>query len=237
MEKHGGVKRIESILSQFPFYRSAPPHLQEEMTRLASITHLDEGDYFYHEGQLCPLFAMVGRGELRVFKAGETGRQITFYHVNPGETCMVNMLCAIMKQPAPASAQVVRSVETVVYPSRTLAAWVEKHAAIRDYVLGTLAQRLNDFMTLVGEISFQKMDQRLATYLLERFCLQEGACELRVTHEEIASELGSAREVISRLLQEFERLGAVHLARRHISLSDERVLANIQNPHANPPPA
>lgn len=237
MERHGGVERVDSILNQFPFYPSAPPHLREEMTRLAVITHLDEGDYFYHEGQACPLFAMVGSGELRVFKAGETGRQITFYHVNPGETCMVNMLCAITKQPAPASAQVVRRAEAVVYPSQTLAVWVEKHIAIRDYVLGTLSQRLNDVMTLVGEISFQKMDQRLATYLLERFCLREGACELRVTHQEIASELGSAREVISRLLQEFERLGAIHLARRHISLSDERVLINIQNPHANPPPA
>lgn len=124
-----------------------------------------------------------------------------------------------------------------MYPSQMLAAWVEKHKAIRDYVLGTLAQRLNDVMTLMGGVSFQRMDQRLATYVLERFCLQEGACELRVTHQEIASELGSAREVISRLLQELERLGAIHLARRHISLLDKRVLINIQNPHENPPPA
>ena len=221
--------RTTSILEQFDFYHDAPPDLRVDMLQAGQLVSLDAGVFFYHQGQDCPHFAMVGRGELRVFKSGETGRQITLYHVSAGETCIVNMLSAILGFPSAASACVLHPVQAIVFPSSMLRSWVEKHRVVRDYVLTNLAEHLVGVMTLVEEVTFRKLDQRLADYLLERFVPRQGVSmrELRMTHEDIAGELGSVREVIGRLLQDFERRGAIRVARRRIELLDEAVLRQL----------
>ena len=226
---HTAQSEVAEILELFSFYREGPEALRGEMKEAAHIGHLDTGDFFYHASQSCPHFALVGRGQLRVFKEGGNGRQITLYHVHEGETCMVNLVCAILNRTAPATAQVDQPVDALLIPAAKLRSWLHTYDVIRSYVIETLSERLVDTMELIEEVAFSKMDARLAAFLQKRFKREHGVGhrEITITHEEIAEELGSAREVISRLLENFQRKGAIEISRGHIVLRDEGKLNSL----------
>ena len=182
--------------------------------------------FFYREGDACGQFALVGTGSIRVFKVGETGREITLYHVRDGEACLINMLCVLLGRPAMACAVTEKQVDAVIVPGGAAREWVDTDSTIRSFVLEAMGQRLVDVMTLVEEVAFRRMDDRLARLLLQRFVRFR---VIPATHEDIAAELGTAREVISRLLKEFARQGAIGIARGQIELRDEQVLHDLAN--------
>jgi len=210
-----------TVLGRLAFYTGAPSGLQRRIAGAASYVSLDVGDVFYQEGDIGEVFAMVGRGDIRVFKSSKTGREISLYHVQDGEPCLVNMLCVFLDRPAMASARIEAPTEAVVIPAPTFREWVRSEDSVRNFVFATMATRFVDVMMLVEEVAFHKMDARLAELLLRRFShkgLPLGVAE--TTHEELAAELGTAREVVSRLLKEFERTGMVSLARGRLELRD-----------------
>src|SRR5512140_1211076 len=104
------------ILEMFPFYRQSPGSLRAAISEAAEYAQLPPDAFFYHEGDPCGHVALVGRGSIRVFKIGETGREVTLYHVQDGEACLVNMLCVMLGRPAMATAQVEVATEAVVFP-------------------------------------------------------------------------------------------------------------------------
>jgi CRP/FNR family transcriptional regulator, anaerobic regulatory protein len=210
-----------AVLAQLAIYTGAPPALRQRIAAAASYASLDVGDVFYREGDVGEVFAMVGRGDIRVFKTNETGREISLYHVQDGEPCLVNMLCVFLGRPAMASARVEAPTEAVVIPAPTFRDWVRSEDSVRNFVFATMATRFVDVMTLVEEVAFRKMDARLAELLSRKFSPK--GVPLRVaetTHEELAAELGTAREVVSRLLKEFERTGMVSISRGRLELRD-----------------
>jgi len=213
------------ILKLFPFYGEADPRLQQALQDAGSLVRLDSGTFFAREG--CPLegVALVGRGRLRVFKSSASGREITLYEVRQGELCLLNVLSMMTGAPAPATARVEADVTALLVPNDTFRHWIGTEAPLRNYVLGVVASGVVEVMSLVEEIAFKKLDVRLAEYLCRRIFVGEGrARELKATHESIAAELGSAREVISRLLKEFERQGAVVLGRGRVAVGDSSTL-------------
>lgn len=216
---------LQAILEKFTFYRQAGPAFQAEVRAEAKVVTVERGLHFFRAGEVCPQFALVGAGSIRVFKTSESGREITLYHVTEGQTCLVNMLAAFTGARAPASALIEEPVEAAVVTSVKFREWLRTVPAMQDYVFGAVAGRVLDVMTLMEEVALNKMDQRLAELLLHRFT--DGVLKKRVisvTHEEIASDLGTAREVVSRLLKEAERLGAISLGRGRIELCDETAL-------------
>ena len=213
------------ILEKFDFYRDATPELRNLLFNGGNVVNLDAGSYFVHEG--CPLdgIAIVGKGRLRVYKSSSSGREITLYEVRAGQLCLLNVLAMLTGAPAPASARVEEQVTALLVPNDRFRGWIGTEAALRNYVLGVVAGGVVDVMSLVEEIAFKKLDVRLAEYLCQNLIVGPGqARELKVTHEAIAAELGSAREVISRLLKEFERQGAVVLGRGRLAMADRATL-------------
>jgi CRP/FNR family transcriptional regulator len=189
---------------------------------------LAAGTFFFREGQACCSFALIQRGEIRVFKTGRTGREITLYHVEKGQPCLVNMLSVFLGQPAMASAVVETAAEALTVPAAAFRRWVHESDAARQFVFETMAARLLDVTMLVEEVAFERMDRRLAQLLLRKLTQREPPLRvLPTTHEELAAELGTAREVVSRVLKEFERHGAISLSRRHVELRDARVLQQL----------
>ncbi len=216
------------ILQKFDFYREADPQLQRKIQDGGNVVTLEAGSYFVHEG--CPLegVAIVGAGRLRIYKSSNTGREITLYEVRAGELCLLNVLGMLTGTPAPASARVEESVTALLVPNERFREWIGAEAPLRNYVFGVIATGVVDVMKLVEEIAFRKLDVRLAEYLCQNLFVGEGqARELKVTHEAIAAELGSAREVISRLLKEFERQGAVTLGRGRLAVADQATLRSL----------
>ncbi|MDZ7266454.1 MAG: Crp/Fnr family transcriptional regulator [candidate division KSB1 bacterium] len=216
------------ILQKFPLYRAAPGTLRDQLLQAASSARLLPGEFYFQEGGVCHHIPLVGTGSLRVYKSGERGREITLYHVRPGESCILTAACLLGHRNYPASAVAEEVVEAVLYPAPLFREWIARHEEVRRFVFALLATRLAEVMTLVEEVAFGKRDLQLARFLLERFANQgRPRRTLAVTHEQIAAELGSAREVVSRLLKEFERRGAVALGRRRLHLQNEEVLRRL----------
>ena len=210
------------VLEQLEFYTEAPPQLRQRIWDAASYVHLEAGAHFYQEGDLGEVFALVGRGDIRVYRAAESGREIALYHVQDGEPCLVNMLSVFLGRQAMASARAELPTDAVVIPAPTFREWVDSVEFVRTFVFATMARRLVDVMTLVEEVAFRKMDARLAELLLRKF--SDKRAPLLTTHEELAAELGTAREVVSRLLKEFERAGTLSIGRGRLELRDDAQL-------------
>ena len=221
------------VLDQIPFFTYSPPDLQRALIEAATVVHLEAGAYFLREGDSCAHFAIVVSGRIRVFKLAESGQEITLYHVGAGEICPLNVSCVLSDRPVPAMARIEEDVEAIIVPVHTFRLWMAEHESLRTFVFQTFSSRLSEVMSLVEEIAFRRMDQRLA-HRLEELVVGEGGTRgsVEITHAGIAADLGTAREVVSRLLKEFERLGAISLSRGRIGLRDAAVLRRIASREA-----
>ena len=210
------------ILNQFDFFRQLPAAERAQGLETARLAKLPNRAWFYRQGQRLDQFGLVGTGSIRVYRVGESGREITLYHVRAGETCLVNLLSVFLNRETCASAQAEGAVTAALVPGDVVRAWIRSSETFRAFAFDAMGQRLMDVMTLVEEIAFRKMDQGLAEYLRQRAAADS---QIVATHEEIASELGTAREVVSRLLESFAQQGAIALGRGRIKVKHlDRVL-------------
>ena len=205
--------------------RESPAELRAEMERLARTATLEPGALFFREGEPCTHFAIVEAGNLRVFKTDPAGRELTLYHVRDGEACVVNLLCAALGGPAMATARAEVDTLATIFPASMLEAWMAASAPVRRFVLEAFAARFVEVLSLAEEIAFHRIGSRLASLLLERFARDP---VVAATHEEIAAELGTAREVVSRALGELARRGAIQASRGRIVLIDEDSLRQVK---------
>lgn len=224
-ELHFRCMTVDSMLLSFPFYRMASRDQRADLVAATSVVSLPEGATFYLEGDVCPHFGLVGHGDIRVFKGLPGGREITLYHVRDGEPCLLNMLSVFLGRPAAATAVVEAPTEAIVVPANVVRKWLSINENVRDFVFETMSARLTDVMTLVVEVAISRMDVRLASLLLKLASCHPDDRTIHLTHDELAAELGTAREVVSRLLKEFERSGALRLARGHVTVVDPPALA------------
>ena len=201
------------ILELFPFYQRLSNTFQDKLLVVAELAELPTGVYYFQEGHSCSRIALVGQGDVRVFKRGASGREITLYHVEGGETCILTASCVLAQTAYPATAIVDRPTQAVIFPADTFRDWVASNEVIRQFVFASLAERMEGVLSLIEEITFRKMDERLISFIKDKFKAQSGKPEIHMTHEEIALELGSAREVVSRILKEFERRGFIEQRR------------------------
>ena len=201
------------ILQLFPFFKKLSDSYQSKLIENGEFVSLPAGAHYFEEGNSCNGIALVGSGDIRVFKRGETGREITLYHVERGETCILTASCILAQSAYPAAAIVDRHTTAVLFPGDLFRDWVARNEVIRQFVFFTLASRMGAVMTLIEELTFRKLDERLIDFLKGKLNSKQTLIEIRMTHEEIAIELGSAREVISRLLKDFERRGLLKQSR------------------------
>lgn len=129
---------------------------------------------------------------MRVYQIGETGREVTLYRFRPGESCVLTANSILREQFYPAIATVEEDSEAVMIPADAFRDWVRDYDVWREFVFDLVAQRLASVMAIVDEVAFRRLDERVATFLLERGHIEN---PISVTHQEIASELGSSREV------------------------------------------
>ena len=215
----------KEILETFDFYTAAALAERQTMLDAAVTVHLAEGAPFYREGDRCREVGLVARGDIRVFKSMSNGREVTLYHVRDRHPCLINMLSVFLHREAMASAVVDAPTDALVIRSDVFRNLLTSSAPLQRFVFETMSERLVDVMTLIEEIVVRRMDARLASWLVDRFAASRDR-GITITHEEIAAELGTAREVVSRLLKELEHKGTVRLARAHIVLLDDRLLSD-----------
>jgi len=215
------------ILQKFAFYASATAAERRAISDAAVGVHLPAGTTFYRESDEIDHVALVGHGDIRVFKTVATGREVTLYDVRDGQACLVTVLAAVLRRPAMASAVVEKPTYAVLIAADVFRKLLTTNGALQPLVFEAAASRVADMMTLVEEIAVGKMDVQLATWLLRQFAQHPPRAAITATPEDIARDLGTATDVVSRLLDDFERKCAVRLLNGRVMLSDRRVLAAI----------
>lgn len=211
------------ITEAFPFLRNAEPDFIRHFFQRASKVSLSEGAQICSEGAECGSLALLLEGRVRVYKLGETGREITLYRLGVGESCILTASCILSHVPFPAFAVSETAIEAVVVPVADVNRWMGESAAWREYLFGLISGRFADVISMVEEVAFRRVDRRIAALLLKR-SIEGGSDEIAVTHQEIASDLGSSREVVSRILKDFETARHIKVSRGHIHLLNSRWL-------------
>lgn len=210
-------QQATALATRFPAI-AADAALMEELAAHAVATRLQSGQNICHEGDSCSHLALVTAGSARVFKLAESGREITLYRVEPGECCILTASCMLSARAFPANATAESDVDAVLVAEARVREWMSASTAWRHYLWDLLADRLGDVIGLVEEVAFRRMDRRLGEYLVARV-LERGPV-LAATHQQIAAELGTSREVVSRMLKDFEMQGLLRLSRGRIELGD-----------------
>ncbi len=182
------------------------------------------GTPVFAPGDECQGLPLVIEGEIRVQMIGASGNEIVLYRIQGGEMCPLSLGCLLSRNSHQSEAVVEKDSEVLVLPPALTTQLMDEAVSFRQAILESYGQRLQSLMLVIEEVAFRRLDERLAEKLVER----QSNGQLSVTHQDLAVELGSAREVVSRLLKEFERRGFVHLERGCITISDRKALDRVR---------
>jgi CRP/FNR family transcriptional regulator, anaerobic regulatory protein len=225
-----------TILAMFDFYRNSPVGTQTKIAEASTYAKLLPGTVAFFEGRPCRHLVAVGAGAVNTFKVADCGREIALFHISDGRMSPLNIMSVVFDRPAVASARVDAAVEAALIPSSAVRAWVATIDPIRIALMETMAAGLAELTSLVEVVAFHTIDSRLIDLLLRHFA---GRRAMFATHQKIAAELGTTREVISRLLKRYERAGAIRIARSRLELVDPSILHrpsfSLENPNPHSP--
>lgn len=194
-----------------------------ELFASAAYMRIPAGTVMFDEEQPCRGFPLLLSGSARVVKASAGGRELHLYHVLPGETCTLTTGCLIGEMPYNARGIVREEMEVAMLPPRAFHLLYTRVPAFRDQIYVRFSQRMAELLELVAAVAFQKLDQRLAASLVAR------PTPIRTTHQALADELGSLREIISRLLKSFADQGWVRLGREQIEILNPGAMRSFVN--------
>jgi CRP/FNR family transcriptional regulator len=210
-------EQYKRIAQAVPLLQRADLLLVHEFQQAAFLVKIPAGQDVFLEGDRVDGIALLISGVVRVYKIGETGRQITLYRFGNGQSCILTANAILSQKTFPAVATVEKDAEAVMIPAEVFRKWVSTYDLWREFVFDLLSQRLSSVMEIIDEVAFRRMDTRLAALLLTR---SQNQNPMRITHKEIAAELGSSREVISRLLEDFSERGFISVNRGEVELLD-----------------
>ncbi len=202
------------VLALYPALAVVTPPLAAQALPVLSVP---AGTVLFAEHAPCQGFPLVLDGEVQVSRSSGEGRNLELYRVVPGELCLVSSACLFRSMPLSARGVSTRATRLLLIPPELFRRWLET-PRFRDEVLGLFAERMVDLTSLIEAIAFHKLDQRLAHALLGH------GQDLAVTHQALADELGTVREMVTRLLRRFEREGWVALSRERIQILDSAAL-------------
>lgn len=204
----------DSLKKTFPTFSN---ELIQDIEKNASIQSFKAGDVIMRTGQYINYTMLITKGQLKVFREGENGGEFLMYYLQPGQACAVSMICATKSQTSQIMAKAVDDVELIMVPLSLMEKWMMEHRTWYEFVIFTYRIRFEELLEVVDSIAFRAMDERLEFYL-KRHSDACGCKDLKLSHQEIATELNTSREVISRLLKKMEQHELVKLHRNHIEL-------------------
>jgi CRP/FNR family transcriptional regulator len=210
----------EELQALYPVLARLPDPLVQSVVDALQTMEVPAGTAVFDEHQPCRGFPFVLAGAIRVVKTAANGRELPLYRVVPGESCIISSSCLLGRADYNARG-ITEGPTTLALLPRALFEQLLAQPAFRDFVFALFAERMADLMQLVEEVAFKKLDQRLAGLLLGKGRM------VHATHQQLADELGSVREMVSRLLKGFAEQGLVHLGREQVELLDPAGLRRV----------
>jgi CRP/FNR family transcriptional regulator len=208
----------DALRRSFPALAEAAPATLERIVAHGIHRKVPAGTIMFDTHTPCGGFPFVLSGTIRVLQRYPNGREMPLYRVQPGESCLLSGSCLLGHTDYTATGVADTDVDLLILPPADFHALIASDAAFRDHVFGLFGERLATLLSLVEAIAYQKLDQRLAALLLAK------GDTVHATHQALADELGSVREIVSRLLRAFEDKGWVDLARERIRVTDRDAL-------------
>ncbi len=220
----GAADTSASWVERFPELSVLSSEDQGLLKERSAVVTLPPGQTIFAPGRPAEQFLLVLDGTVRVQQSAASGREIVLYRVANGESCILTTACLLSQDSYYAEGVTETPVTAVAVPRETFDALMARSSRFRQFVFASYSQRITDLLHVVEEVAFERIDKRLAQRLIARS--GEGG-ELSATHQDLASELGSAREVVSRHLKEFQRRGWIDLSRGRIAVVEPQALAGL----------
>jgi CRP/FNR family transcriptional regulator, anaerobic regulatory protein len=205
---------MQSIQQKFPSFSK---ELINDIEVNASIQSFKEGEVLMRTGQYIKNTVLVLSGKIKIYREGEDGGEFFMYYLQPGQACAISMICATKNETSQIMAKVDEDAELVMVPLALMDKWMMQHRSWYEFVIDTYRNRFEEVLVVVDNIAFRAMDERLQFYLKK----QQASCncdDIKLSHQEIANDLNTSREVISRLLKKMEQRGLIILSRSHITI-------------------
>lgn len=219
---HGVTGHLpESVLMLYPALRSLPTEQLAAICRTTSVLRLPAGTQVFTEKQNCLGFPLILAGTIKVVKNTAAGRELLLYRVEPGGSCIITSSCLLAHSPYSARGIAEAPLSLLLLPIALFEKLIAENGLFRDFVFHLFGDRIAELLQLVEEVAFHRLDQRLAKLLLAK------GVAVHATHQSLAEELGSVREIVSRLLSGFAAQGLVALGREQITVIDRDKLKQL----------
>jgi len=201
------------------------PSLVKDINRVASLRTLHTGDIIIGYGDPIKFMPLVINGVIKIFREDEKGNEMLLYYLEKGDTCTMSLSCCSGEKKSEISAIVEEDCEILLIPIHYMNEWICKYETWKNFVFNSYNSRLDEMLKVIDSLAFMKMDERLFKHLYDK-CMIIDSFELSINHREVALELNSSREVISRLLKKMENDGKIILKRNLITLVEPVTLSN-----------
>ncbi len=191
--------------------------LKEEVSAYGQLKKIPAGSVIQQEDSYIKAIPLVLKGSLKVMRTDINGQEILLYYITPGESCIMTFLGGIHNETSKVKAIVEEDAEILFIPVEKASEWVKKFPEWADFIFRLYHKRFEELLTAVNAIAFQKLDTRLLQLLKQKAELYRSN-EIKITHQQLADELGTAREAVSRVMKQMENEGLVQLFRNKIIL-------------------
>ncbi|MGB1103197.1 MAG: Crp/Fnr family transcriptional regulator [Crocinitomicaceae bacterium] len=196
------------------------PELFEELLEKGSIQHFKEGEIVIDVNQMITQVPLMLEGSIKIMREDDEGREMFLYYIETGSACAASLTCCMNDHKSNILAIVEEDATFIGFPVKYMDEWMSKYRSWRSYILGNYAARYEEILDVVDLLAFKKMDDRVANYLKEKAIMHQ-TNEVLISHQDIAYDLNTSREVVSRILKGMERNGDVELKRGKIILNDK----------------
>ncbi len=198
-------------------FPSFAPELVSDVYEHAVFKEFEEGEELLKSGQNIKSTILIIHGLVKVYREDEQGNEIYMYHLAPGQACALSIICSVQNKTSEIKAKTTKPTEVLAIPIEYVDKWMKEHKSWYHFVLSTYRSRFEELLNTIDAIAFSNMDERLVLYL-KKHQQMLNANIIPVTHAQIATELSTSREVISRLLKKLAEKGFIKVNRQHIEL-------------------
>jgi CRP/FNR family transcriptional regulator, anaerobic regulatory protein len=193
------------------------PELVETIDKTSMERIFHAGEVIMRTGQFIKSTVLILKGRIKIYRESEDGGEFLMYYLGPGEACAISMICAMQSRESEIMAKAIEETEVLMIPIQLMDEMMNKYKSWYQFVIQTYRSRFDELLSVVDNVAFKNMDDRLEFYL-KRYTDETGNKIIEISHQDIANDLNSSREVISRLLKKMEQLGKVKLNRNSIEL-------------------
>ena len=210
---------MENILNKLPFWASLTEQEKEILRKSAVIRRYEKGSFIHSSDRDCLGMLFILSGEIRTYIHSDEGREITLFRLYPNDLCVLSASCVISQISFDTQMTARQNTEVLIIPPNITALLKEQNISVRCFLYEQATERFSEVMWAMQQILFKGLDQRLAAFLVEE-CERTNSNAVRMTHEQIARNISSAREAVARMLKQFTQDGLVELKRGEIIIKD-----------------